>query len=133
MNPEEDDLIERIGRFSANPLGFVRYAYDWHYGELAEYEGPRTWQREVLETIGRHLSGPKRFEPLLYAISSGHGVGKSALIAMLCDWAMSTCEDCRIAMTANTRRSYAPRRGPRLVSGRACQSTRTGGTLQPPR
>jgi hypothetical protein len=102
-NPELE-LAEDIGRFTVDPLSFVRYAYPWREpnSELAEYDGARKWQREVLETIGTHLRGPDRFTPLLYAIASGHGVGKSALIAMITDWAMSTCEDCRVVMTANT-------------------------------
>ena len=42
---------------------------------------------------------------LLYtslAVASGHGIGKSALVGMIISWAMSTCANCRVAVTANT-------------------------------
>jgi len=99
---QETDLIADIGRYCADPLGFARYAWPW--GEPGELSGSgiRDWQRDVLETIGAHLRGPDRYTPLNLAVASGHGIGKSALIAMVCNWAMSTCEDCRVVMTANT-------------------------------
>ena len=69
-------------RFSADPLGFVRFNYPWGEGELAEHPGPRAWQAEQLDTIGRHLRNPEsRFQPIRSAIASGHGIGKSALVA----------------------------------------------------
>lgn len=81
----------------------MKYAYPWREaGDLEDSFGPRFWQQEILEDIGDHLQSPSRFTPLQIAISSGHGIGKSALIAMVCNWAMSTCEDCRVVMTANT-------------------------------
>lgn len=38
----------------------------------------------------------------MISVASGHGIGKSACISMLMDWAMSTCEDCKVVFTANT-------------------------------
>jgi hypothetical protein len=103
MSKAESQLIEDIGRYCNDPLGFVRYAFPWsESGDLEESGGPRQWQGDILEIIGQHLRGPDRFTPFNLAVSSGHGIGKSALIAMICNWAMSTCEDCRVVMTANT-------------------------------
>ena len=102
MKPSEQ-LIEAIARFPRDPLGYVRFAFPWGQdGELEDSPGPRVWQGEVLETIGQHLKSPLRFTPLQLAIASGHGIGKSALIAMIIEWAMSTCDDCRVIVTANT-------------------------------
>jgi hypothetical protein len=102
MSPE-DDLISDIGRFSADPLGFVRYAYPWgEPGELQESSGPREWQREILESIGQHLKSKQRFQPLQIAVASGHGIGKSTLVGWITDWAVSTMEDSRVMTTANT-------------------------------
>ena len=102
MNPELE-LVADIGRFCSDPLGFVRYAYPWgKLGDLESSSGPREWQESILKTIGEHLNSKQRFTPLQIAVASGHGIGKSALIAMVTDWAMSTCEDCRVVMTANT-------------------------------
>ncbi|WP_368667183.1 hypothetical protein, partial [Anoxybacillus sp. MB8] len=36
------------------------------------------------------------------AVGSGHGIGKSALVAMLIKWAFDTFEDARGVVTANT-------------------------------
>lgn len=96
-------LADQISELAFDPLGFVLFAYPWgEPGDLETAYGPRIWQREILEDIGDHLRSADRFTPLQIAISSGHGIGKSALIAMVTDWAMSTCEDCRVVMTANT-------------------------------
>src|SRR5208282_794117 len=43
-----------------------------------------------------------RFKPFRKAISSGHGIGKSALIGMIVHWAKSTCLDCKVLITAGT-------------------------------
>jgi hypothetical protein len=111
----EDELISDIGRFCRDPLGFTRYAWDWGRGDLEGSDGPRTWQSDILATIGHHLSGESRYAPLNIAVSSGHGIGKSALIAMVCNWAMSTCEDCRVVMTANTEAQLRTKTWPEVA------------------
>jgi hypothetical protein len=99
----EQSLIEDMASFTHDPLGFALYAYPWGEGELAGVDGPRTWQRDVMADIKNHLSNPEtRFQPLMIAVASGHGIGKSAEMGMLLDWAMSTCEDCKVVVTANT-------------------------------
>ena len=115
MNPEQE-LRSDIGRFHSDPLGFVKYAYPWGMpGDLESSTGPRFWQREILEDIGDHLLSANRFTPLQIAISSGHGIGKSALIAMVSNWAMSTCEDCRVVMTANTEAQLRTKTWPEVA------------------
>jgi hypothetical protein len=89
-------------RFAADPLGHVRFSYQWGEGELSRSKGPRAWQADILDTIGQHLRGANRFQPLQIAVTSGHGIGKSALIAQIVKWAMDTCVDCRCVVTANT-------------------------------
>ncbi len=99
----EDELVADIAGFSADPLGHVRYVFPWlEHGELLTSAGPRCWQEKTLTDIRDHLQGSQRFQPLQLAISSGHGIGKSALIGQVIHWAMSTCEDCRVVLTANT-------------------------------
>lgn len=102
MTPEEE-LIDDIASFTHDPFGHAMYAYEWGKGELAGVDGPRQWQADVMNDIRDHLSNPEtRFMPLQIAVASGHGIGKSALISMLSKWAMDTCEDCKIVVTANT-------------------------------
>lgn len=96
-------LMHDVAGFTRNPLGFVKYIYPWQEGELLESHGPRTWQANLLRFVGEHLENPStQFDPLQISIASGHGIGKSALVGMFTHWAMSTCEDCRVVITANS-------------------------------
>jgi hypothetical protein len=117
MTPEqfEEQLIDDMADLAADPLGFARYAYDWGKGELSDYSGPRDWQADILTEIGDHLRGPDRFQPLRIAIASGHGIGKSAMIGMVTDWGLSTCDDCRIVVTANTEGQLRTKTWPEIA------------------
>lgn len=99
----EEQLISDLGRYSRDPLKCAKYSFPWGEGELAESAGPRRWQEEILREIGQHLQNKAtRYQPLQIAVSSGHGIGKSALIGMIIQWGISTCEDCKVIVTANT-------------------------------
>ena len=103
MSDLEQQLIDDIASFDKDPLGYVNYAYAWNEGDLAGVHGAREWQAEILDKIGSLLRDPvTRYSPIQIAVSSGHGIGKSALISMIIDWGMSTCEDCKVIITANT-------------------------------
>lgn len=98
-----EQLVDEIAGFTHDPLGHALFAYPWGQGELAGVEGPRAWQADVMRDIRDHLSNPEtRHTPCRVAVASGHGIGKSALIAMLSKWGMDTCEDCKVVLTANT-------------------------------
>lgn len=99
----EIKLARDIAGFARDPLGFVLYAFPWGEGELAGFRGPDVWQREVLEDIAERMSaGQRENGAIMEAVASGHGVGKSALVAWLILWAMSTCPDTKGVVTANT-------------------------------
>jgi hypothetical protein len=108
----EKELVDDIGSFSLDPFLFTMYAYDWRKGELADSAGPRRWQKKILEKIRDHLQGPLRFTPLRIAVASGHGIGKSALVSMVMNWGMSTCEDCKIVLTATTGKQLSTKTWP---------------------
>ena len=97
-------LHTAVADYYSDPLGFVLFAYDWPInGEV----GPDTWQAEVLTEIGqavaeRGYDGLGSVLPIREAIASGHSIGKSALIAWVVDWLMSTRPECRGTITANT-------------------------------
>ena len=94
------ELVGLAARVTLDPLAFVMVAFPWGRGELAGHDGPDEWQREVLGDIGAGLRTVDQV--IREAVASGHGVGKSALVAWLILWAMTTCEDCRGVVTANT-------------------------------
>lgn len=84
-----------------DPLGFVDWAFPWgEPGPLAGCTGPEPWQRDVLEQIGEALAEGKG--AVRIAVASGHGVGKSALVAWLILWAAATDPATRGVITANT-------------------------------
>ena len=112
----ESQIIDDIADYIDDPLGFVKYAYEWGEGDLHNSVGPRSWQAEAFEAIGEHLRNPKtRFEPLLFSRASGHGIGKSAFIGMLIQWGLSTCDDCRVTVTANTDRQLRTKTVPEVI------------------
>lgn len=99
------DLIEELAQFSLDPYGFVLFAFPWgEPGQLAQTAGPDEWQRELLESIGFRLQAGELgvHEAILEAVASGHGVGKSALVSWVILWAISTHEDTKGVVTANT-------------------------------
>lgn len=99
----EASIAEDIGGFTHDPLGFVLYAFDWGNGDLSKHTGPRAWQADRLETLGRALrEGSMTQEAAIrLAVSSGNGVGKSTLVSFIILWAMSTMRDARAVVTAN--------------------------------
>jgi hypothetical protein len=110
------DLANDIASFTYDPLGHAMYAYPWGSGVLAGVEGPRQWQIDVMEDIREHLENPEtRHTPLRLARASGHGIGKSALIAMLVKWGLDTCDDCRIVITANTENQLLTKTSPEIM------------------
>ncbi|UXC93118.1 terminase [Sphingobium sp. RSMS] len=108
-------LAQRIGEFRFSPLDHARFAYPWET-ETLPAPGPRTWQEETFLQIEEHLSNPAlRFTPCRIGIASGHGIGKSAGISMINKWALDTCVDTRIVITANTEGQLLTKTGPELA------------------
>ncbi len=98
------DLIEELAAFSSDPHRFVLFAFPWgEEGELRN-AGVEPWQRELLETIRDRLKSGEidTAGAIRMARTSGHGVGKSAIVSWLILWAMSTFEDTVGVLTANT-------------------------------
>ena len=103
MVDPEQELVELAAACTHDPVRWAQLAYDWGHSELADYDGPRDWQAEMLAEIRDHLQNPAtRHQPLMVARASGHGIGKSAGIGMVVNWALSTCEDTKVVITANT-------------------------------
>lgn len=98
------DLAEIMATFKDDPLGFVLWAFPWD-----EEKGimPDRWQIAVLEDIRMGIEHNKPLAvdqkvPIQIAVASGHGIGKTALMAWINLWFMSTHVCPRIVVTANT-------------------------------
>lgn len=100
----ESQLIDDMASFSNDPYGWVLYSFDWGKGELEKFSGPDEWQAAELKELTRKLQDPGANAGVIIreAIASGHGIGKSAFVAWLILWALSTFEDTMGVVTANT-------------------------------
>jgi hypothetical protein len=122
----ELQLATDIGGFFDDPLGFVMYAYPWDSDpsiQIVELEspyrerygcefGPDAWACEYLDDLGaaireRGFDGMHAVAPIQMAVSSGHGIGKSAMAAWLTHFIMSTRPHSKGVVTANTAEQLA--------------------------
>ena len=115
MNQKEFEtaLAKKASTFRHDPLGFVLWAFPWGEkgGPLYKYDGPDEWQAKYLDRMGKEMSGQsleedEKGETGKYTVqmstSSGHGIGKSALTAMIILWFISVHGPCAGNITANT-------------------------------
>lgn len=97
-----------------DPYRFVQLSFPW--GEegtpLENKRGPKEWQAELLAQIRDGIKTPD--EVIRTAIASGHGIGKSALVAWLIMWGLSTKLNCRGVVTANTEKQLQTKTWPEL-------------------
>jgi len=104
----EKELQKEIARLWDDPLKFVRFVFPWgEPGPLNGFTGPDVWQVEFLEHLAaevkaRKFNGVLAVPPVRMARASGHGVGKSTLVAWLVAWIMCTRPYCQGTITANT-------------------------------
>lgn len=121
----DEAVVEAAALCRYDPLAWSRFAFDWGYGELAGYAGTRAWQTQAFGDIAAHLQNPEtRFMPLMLARTSGHGIGKSAFIGMLVNWALSTCEDCKVVLTSNTDTQLRTKTAPEVGKWQRLSITR---------
>jgi hypothetical protein len=104
----EELLHDEVGQYYADPLGFVLAMFPWQEpGQLEDEPGPDIWQRDFLLALGaevrkRGFVGREPVDPIKFAVSSGHGIGKSVVTAWIILWVMSTRPQCQGTVTANT-------------------------------
>ena len=101
-------LADFVAECYADPLRFVNAMYPWQEpGPLEAHDGPDVWQTDFLRALGQEVAqngfnGHDPVRPIRRAVSSGHGTGKTTLVAWLVAWIMSTRPHCRGTVTANT-------------------------------
>jgi Helicase len=111
------EALQAVGQFSYDPLGLTMMSLPWKQPglPLEDKPGPRAWQGMVMKTIHTHLTNKEtRHQPLRIAVSSGHGIGKSALVGMLSNWAMSWPQ-ARVMITANTEQQLTSKTSPEVA------------------
>ena len=90
-----------------DPESFVLFAFPWGQKNtpLEKFQGPRKWQRRVLRRITEHIKanrGLVDMEALRSAVSSGRGIGKSALVSWLILWMLTTRIGSTVIVSANS-------------------------------
>lgn len=113
----EKELAQFIAGFRYNFYGLIMALFPWGQptlpdgssNPLRDAKGPELWQTKFLKALDAFMleNAYRKDLDLDYlvwrsAIASGHGIGKSALVAMLIICFMSTRADCRGVVTANT-------------------------------
>lgn len=112
--PEEEQLLMTqlwSPQIADNPETFVLFAFPWGQPNtpLERFKGPRKWQREVLREIAEFIkenkgkiSANEMIDALREAVSSGRGVGKSALVSWLILWMLTTRIGSSVVVSANS-------------------------------
>ena len=92
-------------------LAWVRYVWPWGEPDtvLHAHREPKRWQCEMFDAISQHIADnhglidlglmPRLFQG---KVCSGRGIGKSAAVAMLTHWMLSTRVGSMVIVTANT-------------------------------
>jgi hypothetical protein len=115
------DLADAISSFYADPLGYVMFVYPWDTDKAIQvvkliepwksrYQcefGPDVWACQFLDDLGeeirkRGFTGQRSVEPIRYATASGHGIGKSVMVAWLIKFILDTRPFAKGVVTANT-------------------------------
>jgi len=117
---QEQELMATIWdpRLANDPYAFVMFIFPWGKpGTPLEHQrGPRAWQTHWLKRIAKHIADgnnslvQKQVAGMLrVAIASGRGIGKSALVAWLTYWMMSTRIGTTTIVTANNEQQLKSR------------------------
>jgi hypothetical protein len=106
---EEQTLMTRLWSpaIANDPEAFVLFSFPWGQPNtpLAKFSGPRKWQREILRDIAKHIKtneGKANMDTLREAVSSGRGIGKSALVSWLILWMLTTRIGSTVIVSANS-------------------------------
>lgn len=126
----QKEIAEATASFYEDPYGWVMFAFPWGQpylpdgseNPLRDKKGPEPWQREELEALGQHIKdnlilGDMGLDMNVWksAYASGHGVGKSAYVAWLILFFMSTRVDTRGVVTASTQFQLEDKTWPELA------------------
>lgn len=109
MTTAKSQLINRLSEYRNDPYGFVLFSYPWGQKStfLEDADGPDDWQIDIMETLRhelekRDLSPAEVFAAIQIAVASGHGIGKTALVAWLIHWFICTRPHPQVVVTAGT-------------------------------
>lgn len=100
-----EKIMELLPGWYDDPVLFVHQAFPWGQkgGPLAGWNGLDEWQEKFMRDMAAKIETSRTTnESVLMAVASGNGIGKSALISLIILWFMTTRQNVRIRVTANT-------------------------------
>ena len=113
---QEEELMADIwtANIKDDPLNFVKYVFPWDQEgtPLEGFTGPRKWQEKILRDLTNHIQkNAGKLDPNMFrlAVASGRGIGKSALVAWIILWMLSTRLGSTVIVTANTEQQLKRR------------------------
>lgn len=117
----DEQLAEQLATYYADPLGYVLFSFPWEtersiqlvampkdrqlqYG--CEY-GPDGWACDFLQQYGEEIAkrgfdGKNAVDPIQFSTASGHGIGKSVLVAWIIKFILDTRPFAKGIVTATT-------------------------------
>lgn len=117
----DGQLADELAKFYSDPLAHVMFSYPWDTDRSiqlvklpAKYQdrfncvfGPDVWACEFLDDVGadvraRKFDGMHAVDPIAHTTASGHGIGKSVLVAWIIKWIADTRPFSRGVVTATT-------------------------------
>lgn len=117
----DNQIADDIASFYNDPLAYVMYVFPWNtepaiqqvklpekYKDRFNSEfGPDLWACEFLDDLGKEIkkrafNGKDAVEPIRFSTASGHGIGKSVLVAWLIKFILDTRPYSKGVVTANT-------------------------------
>tara|TARA_R110000744_G_scaffold12907_2_gene38037 strand:+ start:365 stop:1864 length:1500 start_codon:yes stop_codon:yes gene_type:complete len=109
IDPAEIDnqLADLMAELYADPLQHVIISYPWNEGTLHGFHGPDVWAAGFLKEWGQEIKlrgfdGVTAVDPIQFSVSSGHGIGKSAMSSWIIKFIMDTRPFCKGVVTSNT-------------------------------
>lgn len=121
QKPTDVKLAEITGVLKNYPLEYVMWNYPWSSEKSIRMvplqnpymdrfncsHGPDVWACEFLDQLGdeirkRKFDGTKAVAPIKFSTSSGHGIGKSTLVAWLISFILDCYPQSMGVVTANT-------------------------------
>lgn len=117
----DEQLADALAEFYADPLGHVMFSYPWDTDpsiQLVELQdpwarrfnckyGPDVWACQFLDRIAKEVrargfDGRVSVPPIQMATASGHGIGKSVIVAWIIKWILDTRPFSKGVVTAGT-------------------------------
>lgn len=121
LNQADKLLTDQVAKFYDDPLGYVMWVFPWDTDEAIQQVplcepyatrynskfGPDKWACEFLEQWGdeikkRKFNGTDAVMPIRFSTASGHGIGKSTIVAWIILFILDTRPFSMGMVTANT-------------------------------